>query len=315
MRTIRYPRRVRAFTLIELLVVIAVIAVLIAMLLPAVQSAREAARRAQCLNNLKQLALALHNYHDAVTVFPPGYISLTPASQPSGAELGPGWGWGAMILGQIDQQPLYSSVNFSLATIAPAAATARATVLSTFLCPSDAGASGPLTIDDAAGRVVVSDLAAGQYVGGAGQLEPEEFPAANNGIFYRNSRIGVRGITDGTSTTLMVGERSRNVAAATWVGMIPSGLSCNNPNWPVQDCEASNVLILGHTGPSPDEMWVDVPNNKRAGVDDFHSLHAGGCNFAFCDGSIRFVKEAINPQVFSALATRAGGEVISADAL
>ena len=113
----------------------------------------------------------------------------------------------------------------------------------------------------------------------AGQLEPEEFPAANNGIFYRNSRIGIRDITDGTSTTLIIGERSRNVAGATWVGMILSGLSCNNPTWPVQDCEASNVLILGHTGPSPDEPWVDVPNNPRAGVDDFHSLHPGGCNF------------------------------------
>ena len=142
---------------------------------------------------------------------------------------------------------------------------------------------------------------------------PRSSRPQNNGIFYRNSRIAIRDITDGTSTTLLVGERSRNVANATWVGMIPFGLSCNNPTWPVQDCEASNVLILGHTGPSPDEPWVDLPNNKKAGVDDFHSLHPGGCNFLIGDGSVRFVKETINPQVFSFLATREGDEVIDGD--
>ncbi len=313
MHTIRRPRPCRAFTLIELLVVIAIIAVLIGLLLPAVQSAREASRRAQCLNNLRQIALAMHNYHDAVATFPPGYVSLTQGNQPNGAEIGPGWGWGTLLLSQLDQTPLYNLANYSLPTTAPASQTARVTRLTTFLCPSNVGDHGPLTIKDASGNVLVADLAPGQYVGVAGQLEPEEFPAQNNGVFYRNSKIGFRDITDGTSSTLMIGERSQNVADATRVGMIPSGLACNNPSWPVQDCEASNVLVLGHTGPSPDEPWIDVPNNKKAGVDDFHSLHAGGCNFAFCDGSVRFIKESINPQVFSYLATRAGGEVISGD--
>ena len=314
MRNCPRPRPRHAFTLIELLVVIAIIAAIIALLLPAVQSARESARRAQCLNNLKQITLALHNYHDAVATFPPGYISLTQGNQPNGAEIGPGWGWMSMIGGQMEQFTLYNSVNFSLPTRAPASQTARGTRLNTLLCPSNVGDKGPLTIKDASGNVLVADLAPAQYVGVAGQLEPEEFAAQNNGVFYRNSMIGIRDITDGTTTTLMVGERSQNVANATWVGMIPAGLACNNPTWPVQDCEASNVLILGHTGPSPHEPWIDVPNNKKAGVDDFHSLHAGGCNFAFCDGSIRFIKDTINPQVFSYLATRAGGEVISGDA-
>ena len=96
--------------------------------------------------------------------------------------------------------------------------------------------------------------------------------------------------------------------------MTPFGQSCNNPSWPVHDCEASNVLILGHTGPSPDEAWIDVPNYNKSGADDFHSRHPGGCNFLFCDGSVRFVKETINAQVFSFI-TRAGGEVISSDQL
>jgi prepilin-type processing-associated H-X9-DG protein len=293
-------------------VVIAVIALLIALLLPAVQSAREAARRAQCVNNLKQIGLAAHNYHTAQDTFPPGYISNTQNNQANGQEVGPGWGWGTMLLNQLEQGPIYNSVNFSLLTTAPASQTVRVSSLSVFLCPSNTG-SRLLTIQDGSGRVLVSDLSAGQYVAVAGQWEPEEFPAQNTGVFYRNSRIGVRDILDGTSSTLMIGERSQNVANATWVGTIPFGQACNNPNWPVQDCEAANVLILGHTGPSPDETWIDTPNYKKSGVDDFWSLHPGGCNFLFCDGSVRFLKETINPQVFSNLATRAGGEVVSAD--
>jgi prepilin-type N-terminal cleavage/methylation domain-containing protein/prepilin-type processing-associated H-X9-DG protein len=304
----------RGFTLIELLVVIAIIAGLVGLLLPAVQAAREAARRAQCSNNLKQIGLAMHNYHGTLEVFPPGYISNTQNNLTNGPETGPGWGWGTMLLSELEQKSLYNGVNFSLSTTDPGSQTVRRTSLSSFLCPSNTGGRGPLTITDGSGNALVSDLAPGQYVAVAGQWEPEEFAALNNGVFYRNSKIGVRDITDGTSTTLMVGERSQNVANATWVGMIPFGQSCNNPSWPYQDCEASNVLILGHTGPSPDEPWVDVPNNKKAGADDFHSLHRGGCNFLFCDGSVRFVKETINPNVFSYLATRAGGEMISGDA-
>jgi prepilin-type N-terminal cleavage/methylation domain-containing protein/prepilin-type processing-associated H-X9-DG protein len=307
---IRVLRSRRAFTLIELLVVIAIIAVLIALLLPAVQAAREAARRSQCLNNLKQFGLAMHNYHGTHDTFPPGYISNFNAA---GDDTGPGWGWGTMLLGQLEQMPLYNAVNFSLLTTDPASQTVRQSSLSVFICPSNAGGSGLLTIKDGSGNVLVSDLVPGQYIAVAGQWEPEEFPAPNNGVFFRNSKIGLRDMTDGSSTTLLAGERSQNVANAAWLGMIPLGQSCNNPTWPVQDCEASNVLILGHTGPSPDETWIDTPNYKKAWADDFHSLHPGGCNFLFGDGSIRFVKETINPQVFSYLATRAGGEVVSSD--
>ena len=134
----------RAFTLIELLVVIAIIGVLIALLLPAVQAAREAARRSQCLNNLKQIGLAMHNYHGTHDTFPPGYISNTQGNQPTGLEIGPGWGWGAMILNNLEQRPLYNSVNFSLLTSDPGSQTVRKASLSVFLCPSNTGGSGPL---------------------------------------------------------------------------------------------------------------------------------------------------------------------------
>jgi prepilin-type N-terminal cleavage/methylation domain-containing protein/prepilin-type processing-associated H-X9-DG protein len=313
MRLVPDACRPRAFTLIELLVVIAIIAVLIALLLPAVQSAREDARRLQCSNNLKQIGLAMHGYHSALGVFPPGYITGTETPNPNSPETGPGWGWGTMLLNNLEQTAAYNAANFSVPITIPASQTVRTISLSVFLCPSSTGGEGPVVLKNAAGVSLVTDLSPGQYVASAGQLEVEEFPASNNGVFYRNSRNGVRDVTDGTSTTLMAGERSRNVADATWVGAIPYSRVCTNPKWPIQSCETANVMILGHTGPSPGQRWVDVPNYKGAGADDFWSLHPAGCNFLFCDGSVRFIKATVDPRIFSFLSTRAGGEVVSAD--
>ena len=145
------PRR-RAFTLIELLVVIAIIAVLIALLLPAVQTAREAARRAQCTNNLKQIGLALHNYHAAIGAFPPAtcQMILKDVRQFDG----PGWGWASFLLNQMEQTPVYNSINFVMGiefpanSTASANSTARLTVLGTFLCPSDAQRQNTFTVYD-----------------------------------------------------------------------------------------------------------------------------------------------------------------------
>ncbi len=127
-------KRRRAFTLIELLVVIAIIGLLVALLLPAVQSAREAARRAQCVNNLKQLGLALHNYEGSHQTFPPGYVSNF---NPSGTDTGPGWGWAAMLLPQVEQTNVFNAINFNLAVEAPANLTSRLVNVNNFLCPSD----------------------------------------------------------------------------------------------------------------------------------------------------------------------------------
>jgi prepilin-type N-terminal cleavage/methylation domain-containing protein/prepilin-type processing-associated H-X9-DG protein len=306
-------RRARGFTLIELLVVVSIIAVLIGLLLPAVQQAREAARRAQCANNLKQIGIALHNYHGSVDVFPSGYVSTVPPGVLNYPELGPGWAWGAVILNQLEQAPIYAAINFSAQITEPASLTARTSVVSVFLCPSSTP-TGPVSLFASEnGPVAISDLAASQYLASAGQGEIEEVPGTNNGVFYRNSQIGLRQILDGSSQTLMLGERSRNLADATWVGAIPALFACTNPDWSVHDCATSNVMVLANTGPWPDEPWVNVPNHKGAKADDFWSLHPGGCNFLLCDGSVRFIKETVNPVVFSALATRAGGEVVGGD--
>ncbi len=303
------PRR-RAFTLIELLVVIGVIAVLIALLLPAVQSAREAARRSQCVNNLKQVGLALHGYHGAQETFPPAYITAV-GSDAASPETGPGWGWGVMILSELEQKPLYNAVNFSLPITDAGSATVRTARLSAYLCASDVGI-GTVTVRDGSGKAVLDDLSAGQYVASAGQLEPDEYPASNNGVFYRNSHNGLRDITDGSSTTMMVGERSRNVADATWVGAVPTVQLCTNPKWAVSECGPASTMVLSHTGAAGTGA-IYVPNSKSSMVDDYWSFHPGGCNFLFGDGSVRFIKESVNPSIFSYLSTRAGGEVVSAD--
>lgn len=305
-------RHQRAFTLIELLVVIAIIAVLIALLLPAVQAAREAARRTQCVNNLKQIGLAMHNYHTFAETFPPGYVTRVDIKTET--ELGPGWGWATMTLGMYEQSPLYNAINFSIPITDVGSRTVRSIKLAMFLCPSNVpDTPALLTLKSVPGVVLLTDLSPGQYVGCSGQFEVDDYVSQNNGIFYRNSKNGFREITDGTSNTLLIGERSRNVADATWVGAVPGARTCTNVNWRIQECEPSNSMIMFHTGPSPDRNWVDVPNYKAAGADDSWSLHPGVCNFAFCDGSVRTLKETINPKVFTALSTRAGGEVISSD--
>ncbi len=162
-----YPRSM-GFTVIEILVVIAIIALLVALLLPAVQAAREAARRAHCVNNLKQIGLALHNYHGVMGVFPSGHASAANGTE----DYGPGWGWGVMILGQLEQPAVYNAINFGQQIPSPESQTARSTTLVSFLCPSSPPNS-PLSFSGLfwTGKieVIVADLASSQYIASAGQ--------------------------------------------------------------------------------------------------------------------------------------------------
>src|SRR5262245_46382757 len=164
--------RRRAFTLIELLVVIAIIAVLIGLLLPAVQKVREAAARLSCRNNLKQIGLALHSYHGRTNSFPPGYASTAAAD---GTELGPGWGWAAYILPDLEQDNVHRGINFGASISAPGNAALRVKSLSVFRCPSD---NGPLTFTTAP---TSTDVAFGNYVGVYGTDEISDDPDNGNG--------------------------------------------------------------------------------------------------------------------------------------
>lgn len=299
----------RGFTLIELLVVIAIVGLLVALILPAVQSSREAARRMQCSNNLKQIGLALHNYYDAHSAFPPAYQTVL---KPSGGELGPGWGWGAMLLSNLEQAPLYNALNFDLQIGSSAEITARSARIATYLCPSSTG-DGPVKSLYGGPTGGADDISPGQYVASGGQSLLEFADGKTNGVFYRNSSVRFANIIDGSSNTFMIGERSRNVAEATWVGVIPDAQVCTNPSWPVRVCMPDTILVLGYTGPTVDGLWVDTPNYNGATDEDYWSQHPGGCNFLFADGSVHFLKQTIDPRVFSFLSTRAGGEVIGAE--
>jgi prepilin-type N-terminal cleavage/methylation domain-containing protein/prepilin-type processing-associated H-X9-DG protein len=314
----------RGFTLIELLVVIAIIAVLIALLLPAVQQAREAARRAQCINNLKQIGLALHNYHDTFSTFPPGLISRPDPV--TGDNRGPGWGWASMILGNMEGTTILNAINFSLPIEVPANQTARLTRLATFVCPTDAFFVPQFTVVDTNTTNVtlgnsICDVASSSYVGCFGKSDPsslypysptDDRPGRDSaeGIFFRNRSITIAAITDGTSQTLAAGEKSQNLAQATWTGAI------TNAAVPITKLQAEDglspeggdALVVAHTGE------LDGPNSRPAHADQFWSLHPGGANFLFADGSVRFLKEKRPLVIFQALATRAGGEVLSTDA-
>lgn len=290
----------RGFTLIELLVVIAIIAILIALLLPAVQQAREAARRTQCKNNLKQLGLALHNYHDVHTTFPPGWIAVDGGVQNAHDGLN-GAGWGTMVLPYLEQAPLYKQFNANLA-IQDQSYSQQ--VLPAWQCPSDPKPD-TWVIDNEATGDPITVLPTANYIGvfGTEELDGCENPpgtapvAANgqcigNGFFYHNSKVRMRDITDGTTNTLMVGERRTDIAAgwfSTWPGMVAEG-------------EEAFQRVLG----SADH----VPNDPAGHFDDFSSRHVGGAQFTLGDGSVRFISENIDDGLYQSLATIQGGEVV-----
>lgn len=292
-----FPRkRGRGFTLIELLVVIAIIAVLIALLLPAVQQARESARRTQCRNNLKQIGLALHNYHDNFQTLPPGWIGVT-SGQPdvSGNN---GWSFFARMLPQIDQGPLYNQINFNLPAGDVSNATIRTTTLPAFRCPSDVGPD-KWTIPKVGTTNPLADVAAATYAGVFGKDEVDNCnglapgsPCTSDGVFYLNSRTRFADITDGLSNTLLVGERATHQSNGwlyTWAGVISGG---DNPI----------CRFLGDT---------DVtPNGNNVRMDEFASYHVGGAHFVLGDGTVRFIKTNIDLNVYRNLSSRSAGDIV-----
>jgi prepilin-type N-terminal cleavage/methylation domain-containing protein/prepilin-type processing-associated H-X9-DG protein len=304
-------RRRKAFTLVELLVVITIIGILISLLLPAVQAAREAARRMQCSNNLKQIGLALHNYHEALGSFSPGYISA-PGTGPASNDTGPGWGWAATVLPFLEQGNMHSQIRFDKNITDPLNAVVRVTTLPVFLCPSDPGEK---TFNVSVANVTVGHC---NYVGmfGAPEISPDpgflstdpEYEMVHRGMFCRNAAVRIAEVKDGTSNTIFLGERSSKLAYATWTGAVTGGqVPPRSPNPYGYDAEESPVLILGHTGTIEDSP-PHTPNSHVNHVDDFWSDHPLGANFLFVDGSVQQINDTIDPAVWRALGTRAGGE-------
>ncbi len=272
------------FTLIELLVVIAIIAILIALLLPAVQQAREAARRSACKNNMKQIGLALHNYHDVHRTFPPSYVYSddnnngsdadpdgggTAANADSGVRLG----WQTYLLPFMDQAPLYKAIgvetggyatDWNQAALANPTTTSFITVLPAYICPSDAHGGVNTKVK------VAATVSVGKSNYGANRL-----------VMFGNSKVKIRDFTDGTSNTFLSGERdATNLTGGIWAGH----WEFSTTNWNAQPIEAfvSSVYLIN------DASTSTIRNNT------FGSLHVGGAHFVFADGRVRFLSENID---------------------
>jgi prepilin-type N-terminal cleavage/methylation domain-containing protein/prepilin-type processing-associated H-X9-DG protein len=295
----------QAFTLIELLVVIAIIGILIGLLLPAVQKVREAAARISCTNNLKQIGLALHGYHDSIGTFPPAYVDgNTNPNSDATMDVGPGWGWASMILPYVEQGNVYNQINFSQ-TIGTTPVCQ--TVLPMFLCPSDQKLP---TFQVYNTNVTVAQ---GNYVGCNGTLETSPYVGNNTGLFLRNKRYRIADVTDGLSETIIVGERSTDHSLSTWAGAVPGGLvpalqaPGPPPNDPNSQAELAQALVVAH-GNKTHVPSADLPIWD---ADTFYSKHTGkGANFLYGDGSVHFLTSGIDGITYEHLCTIAGGEAI-----
>jgi len=339
--------RRRAFTLIELLVVIAIIAILIALLVPAVQKVREAAARVQCVNNMKQVGIALHAYHDALKSLPPGVHTTYDANWY--------WTWYAQILPYIDQQPLYLQAQ-AFGASAPdgswdawtAPNPALSQVLTVLVCPSDPrGFSGMLmnNTTDLAGYYGVSPpgFALTMYKGNSGTHGgsgccwnggPNSWGGGSpgptlDGVLFVESNVTFVQITDGTSNTLMVGEAPPSVDLnfgwwfAGW-GYNGTGSGCSvlgaNEMYFAASGYIQNYNIATNTASAPNPPCnpatqvglVQGSIHDPCSVQHYWSNHPGGANFLMCDGSVHFLQYNAN-NIIPALATRAGNEIVEVD--
>ena len=352
----RVVHRRSGFTLIELLVVIAIIAVLISLLLPAVQSAREAARRAQCVNNLKQLALAAANYESANTTLPTGNYWTRKLSDPTTFTYGPSVF--VNMSSYMEQAQVFNSFNFSMGWEAPMNATIAGVGISSLWCPSDASVSSGYGLSSSLSSQFYSSTAMVtqqfiSYAGCEGTWAQYETPNdgmptfqawvnASKGLVYSGAVTKIASITDGLSNTILFGERAHGLFGGSDA---PFYMWWNSGYW--GDTFFDTLFPINPTKTLGGQMDLNDPNNVYGGwwwvpLEAASSFHPGGANFAFCDGSVKFIKETIStwkndlnnsgdpvgvtygpyneyqwgstqPRVYQALSTRAGGEVISAD--
>ena len=342
----RYRRP--GFTLIELLVVIAIIAVLIALLLPAVQAAREAARRSQCVNNLKQLALAIQGYGDINITLPP---ICSPGT--SAAAFINDFSMKARILPYLEQQALWNAFNQGFTYNSAQLFTVATTNINTFLCPSDGNQPSPTeTFGVQTGTVASTNYPnnLGTYIGNnSGALDGPAWELPSAATY--GPMVTLASITDGTSNTAMFSEwvkgkfrtNSAGLDQTYWLTSTKytSTTTVLNLTSVVAECQASKLIyqetagtnwdskgeywILGTCGTGGCYSHVNLPNTKACYFSGdttgstYRSLvgpssnHSGGVNVAFLDGSVKFIKNSVSVTTWRALSTKAGGEVVSAD--
>jgi prepilin-type N-terminal cleavage/methylation domain-containing protein len=322
----------RGFTLIELLVVIAIIAILIGLILPALQKVREAANRIACNNNLKQIGLALHTYHDAHGILPPGYVSaggtdviiITSKSRAKGfdrpppsssflwiQQQNPGWGWAAFLLPFVEQDNLYKQIDLTVPVEAPSHVAQRTHVLRVYTCPSDHN-TGVYTVNSELNNDLSTRLrfypkaATNSYAACYGALGLMNLqPEAGNGLFSRNSKVRLTDIHDGTSGTIAIGERGAILGQAPWAGVMTGGTVTTSPGAPVylSITEPAPTMAMARIGNKPLNSPLCEPY-------DFFSAHPQTVGFVFADGSVHNLSSGISPDVLQALATKSMGEVV-----
>ncbi|MAT71525.1 MAG: prepilin-type cleavage/methylation domain-containing protein [Planctomycetaceae bacterium] len=301
----------RGFTLVELLVVIAIVGVLIALLLPAIQAAREAARRVQCTNNLKQLGLAAQNFESATKTLPPGYASRSlespphPGRDPQTWDAPPGWGWTAFLLPHLEQAALSEQIDTNAPIWDTALAAIVATRIEMLLCPSSTGDREPFAVASEAGdplliagREVI--LGRSHYVASHGQescwgecgaqatntvftniytSETREIAIGGDvslfadGPFYRDSQVAFREITDGLTNTIFFGEHSSALSDKSWAGVVPGAFVHPRLRTPENGPDAAATLTLVHGGPSGGEL--DITGLPIIHPVNFPTLHVG----------------------------------------
>jgi prepilin-type N-terminal cleavage/methylation domain-containing protein len=340
-------KRRRGFTLIELLVVIAIIAILIALLLPAVQQAREAARRTQCKNNLKQLGLGLHNYESSLRVFPPNLIPSGTKYQYSAGN----WGVLAYLSPYLDQANLYNLLNLNAPTYCsgpggsiicdPNNQIAAGMIIPIFLCPSDKGTSlgGGYGVASLGPANYVANLGSGLNSTAAGPANGSPYNA--DGIAFADSRVKIADITDGTSNTAAMSESTLGDGDESATGPTPPAkaekvygylytfqsslddAACAAPtHWNLDrrrgflwfSGEIRNAAYNHYYTPNY-KSWDCITNAAAMGYTAIgwkaaRSQHVGGVHLLLCDGSVRFVSDNVDRVTWRALSTRSGGEVI-----
>jgi prepilin-type N-terminal cleavage/methylation domain-containing protein len=308
------PRHRRGFTLIELLVVIAIIAILIALLLPAVQQAREAARRTQCRNNLKQIGLALHNYESSFTLFPPSSTSGFGRGVWNFATFGESdprvhlHSFASLLLPYIDQATLYNQINYGTSSLGLANRALAAQVLTVYRCPSYTGTTfseDPLyrNID---ATPADNNFALRNYVAfGARTVLGLSGAAPAEGVMYPGSTTKFRDITDGTSNTVAIVE-TRDQNSAVWIDGTSAAVAARWFNLTAPPTYAGTTNAINYKPYFPGGIFP----NSIGQLYGPSSQHTAGAHHLLCDGSVRFVSENIDVAVYDSIVTRASGEIV-----